>query len=131
MHAGGRCDLRVVRWPPHNSRKRAHACRWEMRSPSCEVATSQLAKASTCMPTGDAISELRGGHLTTRESEHMHAGGRCDLRVVRWPPHNSRKRAHACVHRDNRAHRRFYQTGTFLREFSSDSPVLVHKFLCT
>ena len=23
MHAGGRCDLRVMRWPPHNSRKRA------------------------------------------------------------------------------------------------------------
>ena len=27
MHAGGRCDLRVVSRPSHNSRKRAHACR--------------------------------------------------------------------------------------------------------
>jgi hypothetical protein len=47
--------------------------------------------------------QIAGDKKRTRESEHMHAGGRSDLRVgglqspnsrvMRWPPHNSRKRA--------------------------------------
>ena len=47
-----RCRVcrRVMALQRHNSAKRAHACRWEMRSPSCGVATPQLSKASACMP---------------------------------------------------------------------------------